>query len=136
MPTTEALANELISGKEMHAALQGGATVAYEDKLEMAGAFLRRLREPLKVVPPNQELADVMHQTCAKLWDDGLVKMSLDSPGFAYLCATVDVLVLDSWLRNNKHVVYKKEDMVRREELDLTGRLRHGVCNFYSLYSP
>ena len=57
------------------------------------------------------------------------VTLSLDCPGYSYIFDTLDSLIMDSWVRNNLHVVYAATDMCLLNDKDLQPdqRLRLGI---------
>ena len=128
-PTAEALSNLFIFGDGVHSALKGGPTPTTQEMLVMARDFLITQDEPPKIVQANPAAVVDLQQIGKVLWEVGEVTLSLDCPGYPLGFRTLDSLILDSWVRNNKHVVYTVAGMhlLDGTELALNQRLRLGI---------
>ena len=127
-PTAEVLSELFIYGDEMHSALMGGPEPNHEEMLVMASDFLGAQAKPPKVVPANPAAVVDLQKICKMLWEVEQVTVSLDCPGYSYIFPTLDSLIMDSWVRNNLHVVYAAADMCLHsvEDLQPDQRLRLG----------
>ena len=125
----EELVRLFITDSGMHDVLKGGVAPTHDEQLQMARDVLKMLTEPPKVIPANPEAVTAIQQICEVLWEVGAVTVSLDCPGYPFCFATLNSLVLDSWLRNNKWVVYKAADLrlLSVKDLEPKERLRLGI---------
>ena len=125
----EALSKLFIFGDGMHSALKGGPRPNKKEKLVMARDFLTTQAEPLKIVQANPTAVVDLQQIGKVLWEVDEVTVSLDCPGYPFSFPTLNSLILDSWVRNNKHVVYKEDHMhlLDDKDLELNQRLRLGI---------